>query len=890
MTAFQKAVNVVRFSPNGDCLAASGDDGTIVVWRPSDNIQATCKPPQEGKPRWQWSQFHTEKDLTRTFVKGHHEDVYDLTWSPDSQNLMTASIDNTSSIVDVGCPTKEIGSIDTHSHYVQGVAWDPLNQYVVTCSSDRTVKVNELIQPPPPGEGEKKPLKKDKAEPPKLVMKAVASIESHKKKLFMDESLATFFRRLAWSPDGSLLFIPAGQVALNPLLNNTMTPVVHAFVRGNWKQPAWTCPMPEGRAAVAIRCSPVLYKLRNDCSQPTLSTAAAEESATTKPAADAAPEDNSCTGSVEETTVAGDAAATSTLNTHTPDPTGQDLLGAKFVDEELGECTVLRTMEHEENHVLWYQHKGDQEEFSSVAEVREWVAKTASAQQAAPSEDAVMKTEDAPAAAAGEECKVAVAVTTTAVAAAPEGESVKVNPYKPVSESGLLNKPYRMVYAVATLGPVLIYDTQSPKPLYIAKDLHCAQITDLSWSKDGTVLALCSADGYCTFMKFTDDKLGGPRLEITDPAYPKNMLERDTYRPTKFTYEEKKEAKPKVAAAAALVESAVVPTAAMTTVVATADGAVAAAAAANGVNPKKKKRATLIAVTGDCESNLVPSYHDPPPADTTAPNAFSTAAAEDVVMNTLAPRKKIAPTLLQAAPQEAQEEGAAPPPAAKKQKIVPTLITTAGPLASAAVPPAVSAPEVKKIAPTLISAGFLPFPFPVLPLPFLFVPFLFFPFRSFSFLFVPSLSFPFFRSFLFLPFLFLPFPFCSFLFVLCHFFPFFTFFSFLFLPSLSFPSFSFRPFLPFLSLFFVPFRSFPFFSFLCLPFLSFLFFRSFLFLFILFHSFLFPSFPFPPFPSPSRPFPFHSFLSFPFSFFFVPFFSFLFLSVHYLFFSLPFLS
>ena len=30
-----------------------------------------------------------------------------------------------------------------HSSYVQGVTWDPLNQYVVTQSSDRTCKVHQ---------------------------------------------------------------------------------------------------------------------------------------------------------------------------------------------------------------------------------------------------------------------------------------------------------------------------------------------------------------------------------------------------------------------------------------------------------------------------------------------------------------------------------------------------------------------------------------------------------------------------------------------------------------------------------------------------------------------------------------------------------------------------
>lgn len=31
--------------------------------------------------------------------------------------------------------------LDTHSHYVQGVAWDPLAKFIASLSSDRTCRV-----------------------------------------------------------------------------------------------------------------------------------------------------------------------------------------------------------------------------------------------------------------------------------------------------------------------------------------------------------------------------------------------------------------------------------------------------------------------------------------------------------------------------------------------------------------------------------------------------------------------------------------------------------------------------------------------------------------------------------------------------------------------------
>lgn len=41
--------------------------------------------------------------------------------------------------------------------------------------------------------------------------------------------------------------------------------------------------------------------------------------------------------------------------------------------------------------------------------------------------------------------------------------------------------PYRMIYAVATEDSVLMYDTQQQTPLCVVSNLHCATFTDLTW-------------------------------------------------------------------------------------------------------------------------------------------------------------------------------------------------------------------------------------------------------------------------------------------------------------------------------------------------------------------------------------------------------------------------
>ena len=58
---------------------------------------------------------------------------------------MTALSDNTAKIYDAASGTC-IKAIADHSHYVQGVAWDPLNEFIATQSSDRTVHIHRIHQ------------------------------------------------------------------------------------------------------------------------------------------------------------------------------------------------------------------------------------------------------------------------------------------------------------------------------------------------------------------------------------------------------------------------------------------------------------------------------------------------------------------------------------------------------------------------------------------------------------------------------------------------------------------------------------------------------------------------------------------------------------------------
>jgi chromatin assembly factor 1 subunit B len=61
-----------------------------------------------------------------------------------------------------------------------------------------------------------------------------------------------------------------------------------------------------------------------------------------------------------------------------------------------------------------------------------------------------------------------------------------------------------MIFAVATTNSVLIFNTDSLKPLYGMGNIHFAAHTDLAW-KDDKVLAVSSSDGFISFFTFQNN-------------------------------------------------------------------------------------------------------------------------------------------------------------------------------------------------------------------------------------------------------------------------------------------------------------------------------------------------------------------------------------------------
>lgn len=361
-----------------------------------------------------------------------------------------------------------VRQIAEHSHYVQGVAWDPLNEFVATQSSDRSVHIYSLktkdgqftltphgkilkmdlpakrisssspapeptsrlsqsttnsiaiaspapstpgtpmtsnlpMDPPPVSHsrrssfGSSPSIRRSASPAPSLPLPAVKPLEVSSPSLlgglgvknasiYANETFTSFFRRLTFTPDGSLLFTPAGQYKTSNVSANDPSKTtdeiintVYVYTRAGFNKPPISHLPGHKKPSVAVKCSPIYYTLKQGV-QPvknmTVDTSAGGE-AMFPPLPDAV--------------VASTSSSTSKPSMDPPssNPAGGD----------------------------------------------------ASKPQPSP------KTSD--------------------------GNDAGMAP--------VFSLPYRIIYAIATQDAVLVYDTQQQTPLSVVSNLHFATFTDLSW-------------------------------------------------------------------------------------------------------------------------------------------------------------------------------------------------------------------------------------------------------------------------------------------------------------------------------------------------------------------------------------------------------------------------
>jgi len=236
LSRHDSTVNVIKFSPDGLHLATAGDSGSIVVW----SVPPSKRGNQNG--RHFWANVNKEGDLSVRVVNSSSDGVYDLDWSADSKRFMVGSLDHNFSIFEDENYTsnqRELDSLDAesqwrvvyrncrdHTHYIQGVAYDPKGVYVASSSCDRSVRV---YQRKPPARGKKKLLRPENKDllrqtlidgkvdfvRGKLLkfreLPQEGQSKPKKQHIFADEATgSTHFRRLRFTTDGAYLICPTG--------------------------------------------------------------------------------------------------------------------------------------------------------------------------------------------------------------------------------------------------------------------------------------------------------------------------------------------------------------------------------------------------------------------------------------------------------------------------------------------------------------------------------------------------------------------------------------------------------------------------------------------------------------------------------------------------------
>lgn len=263
-----------------------------------------------------------------------------------------------------------VRQIAEHNHYVQGVAWDPLNEYVATQSSDRSVHIYNLKTkdgqftlnqynkvtkmdlpgrrisasspaPPEPGPrtyyghdvssmapaspspsmpgtptslalpmnppaishsrrssfGSSASIRRSASPAPSMPLPAVRPMESSPNpfgaggigyknaNIYANETYTSFFRRLTFAPDGSLLFTPAGQYKTSHPIDGAKTAdevinTVYIYTRAGLNKPPIAHLPGHKKPSIAVKCSPIFYTHRTSVKATTqmiMDTASSEE-------------------------------------------------------------------------------------------------------------------------------------------------------------------------------------------------------------------------------------------------------------------------------------------------------------------------------------------------------------------------------------------------------------------------------------------------------------------------------------------------------------------------------------------------------------------------------------------------------------------------------------
>mmetsp|Transcript_9306 Transcript_9306/g.22904 ORF Transcript_9306/g.22904 Transcript_9306/m.22904 type:complete len:1104 (-) Transcript_9306:384-3695(-) len=199
-----KAVNCVKWSPDGKKLASGSDDVSTIIWQ--------CNSKTSGSFN-AFTGANVESWSAKTILNGMTSEVMDLAWSPDSRQLASCHIDNTI-VIWRAKDARKLRVLRGHKGWVTGICWDPRNRFIASQATDGTVIVWNVRD----GEKEKRLDKPFESKD----FGRVGGVRT-------DLMGQATFTRLSWSPDGKYL------AACRGYLSNSRDFVSPLFVRGSWK-------------------------------------------------------------------------------------------------------------------------------------------------------------------------------------------------------------------------------------------------------------------------------------------------------------------------------------------------------------------------------------------------------------------------------------------------------------------------------------------------------------------------------------------------------------------------------------------------------------------------------------------------------------------------------
>lgn len=229
-----KSVNVLRWNHDGRVLASAGDESVIFLWNENDIKNQRTLDNDEDENKENWFAFKT--------FRGHLEDILDISWSKDGAVLISGSVDNSVIVWNVSTGEK-IAILKEPKGFVQGLVYDPLNSIFAVLSTDRCLRIYSAAS------------NKCVHNINKIQLNASGETGAANSRIFHDDTMKSFFRRMCFSPDGNLLLTPSGCLEIGEKVINTS----YIFTRNSYTKPVFY--IPHDKPSVAISFCPFKFKL-----------------------------------------------------------------------------------------------------------------------------------------------------------------------------------------------------------------------------------------------------------------------------------------------------------------------------------------------------------------------------------------------------------------------------------------------------------------------------------------------------------------------------------------------------------------------------------------------------------------------------------------------------